>query len=200
MINKELNISVYHLDFISNLIIASFEALERFSSIEIEETNENRMMQLVLFENIVTNILIRTSALYDEYHRQFLKIDDIKVANLKYNAEPIWERINQWSEIRSFRNNVLAHNIRSKEKNFESVFLIRSFADYNIPKRVLEVKLLVQCVDFFKQLLHGQFEDEYFFVKEHISLINKKNEIFEDVDYDKEVAKLSSKLHERLNN
>ncbi len=193
-----LNISVYHLLFISNLITKSFEGLGKYSSLEIAKTPSNKEMDMILFENVVTIILIRTNSLQDEYCRQFLKIQDERVSDFQNLCEPIWERINQWTEIANFRHNVLAHNLRSDRKdNYKSVFLVRTFNDFDIPKTIKEVMVLVECINIFKQLLYKKFKLEYEFAQQQIVLTKQNSVPTKDIHYEKEINDLLLKLKAR---
>ncbi|MBN8835642.1 MAG: hypothetical protein J0I09_00130 [Sphingobacteriia bacterium] len=188
-----ISISVYHLLFITNLITKSFEGLGLYCNM----TKEKNDFDNIIRENVTTNILIRLCSLRDEYNRQFLKIEDKKIDEFKYLCEPIWERIDKWTEIVQFRNNVLAHNLRDKKSNYKSVFLIKSFDQYDIPNTIKELIVLVECVKKFRQLLYDKFKSEYDFAQQQMVLTNQNRVSTKDIDYEKEINDLLLKLKER---
>lgn len=195
-----LNISIYHLAFLSNQVVKSFEGLEKFSGLERKANSSNREMELILFENIITVILIRIKSLRDEYNRQFININDPndhRISWFKYLCEPIWNRINRWKEIETFRSKVLAHNLRDREQGYKTIFLIKSFNDFDIPKTSDEIMLLVACVNLFNQLVHHFFENEYKIAQEYFQ--SHKNNVSRaaDIDYEKEISEIIHQIEER---
>lgn len=84
-------------------------------------------------------------------------IGDVERAKIEQTREvlkPVFKKINQWSEIKEFRNNVLAHNYRSKKHSNKSVFVSKGLRDYNIPQKVSDFAFLIQCIDLIRQVIY----------------------------------------------
>ena len=175
----------------------SLYALENILEITSKNTKLIEASNLTLFENVTTLILIRTKSLNDEYKHHFLKIKDERVAQFAWATQPIWDRISQWTEIDDFRNNVLAHNLRTeKRNNYQSIFTLKSFTDFDIPKSANELAVLVHCIDQFRRELLSTFKKEYENAANFIENIIL-DPATKDCNFLKEVNNLNQLLHER---
>lgn len=145
MVNRERFIeSVYHLYFYGNILNQLDYTLGDFT-LNFSETQITKISFSIRW-----NILIITQSLRDELNKFFFNYnsDDINLKSrinaFKKIISPALEEIKNWSDIKEFRNNVLAHNGRDYEGL--SVILSSKLENYNIPERHPEYIVLFQLL------------------------------------------------------
>lgn len=103
-------------------------------------------------------IIIHTISFLDEYNN-FIKSEDpdldATIKAIKKTVKPAIKQINEWKDLREFRNNVLAHNLRS-EKMAVSIFN-RGLGSYDIPQTGADFAVLVNCVSMIKKTFQSAF-------------------------------------------
>ena len=67
----------------------------------------------------------------------------------------------KWSGLKYFRNHVLAHNYRIKEKGYQSVFLEGQILAYHIPLSLSDLTIILQCIDLVARVIHRYFQPDY---------------------------------------
>jgi hypothetical protein len=148
----DLDIALYHLVFIGNLIENTIRA---FTNI-IDKTEE--VHERALYVSTFSIILIQTVSFLDEYHN-FIKSPDEELNNtiktIKKAVKPAVEQINDWKEIRDFRNHVLAHNLRDRKK-MTTVFE-KGLSSYDIPKNGADLLVLYNCILMIKKTFESAF-------------------------------------------
>ncbi len=75
--------------------------------------------------------------------------------------------------------------------------LINGQNDFDIPKTIKEVMVLVECINIFKQLLYKKFKLEYEFAQQQIVLTKQNSVPTKDIHYEKEINDLLLKLKAR---
>lgn len=157
IVNKfdNLDIALYHLNFIGNSIENAFSA---FASIigKIDEKHER-----AIYVSTSSIILIQTIAFLDEYHN-FIKSNDNELNNtinkIKKAVKPAIDQINEWKELTDFRNHVLAHNLRNRKKMMVTVFE-KGLSAYDIPQTGNELLILYNCILMVKKSFESAFKN-----------------------------------------
>jgi len=202
----EIAISVYHIIHFTKLIDNSFRVLEKLLETGIFEKNNNNELRALIQINSFSQILLYTSSLSDEYSNHFItkKAKTLeekgKVEQTRELLKPVFKKINEWNDIKDFRNNILAHNLRIQKSGNESVFISKGISGYNIPEKVRDFGFLIQCVDLISQVVYQIFKVEYEKVVEEIDL--KNNETKDRIsstsrNYENEYAQLRDEIWKR---
>src|SRR5258708_15484563 len=151
----DIDISVYHLIFLANSIE---KIVKGFVSIidKIEDDDEKAIY--VASYSLVT---IQTIYFLDEFSE--FKVPSTSelhqdVLFLRKALKPAIKALQQWKEMRDFRNNVLAHNLRSQKDNQNSVFQ-RGLDSYDAPKNGHDLGVIISCVSIIRQVLERKFGD-----------------------------------------
>jgi hypothetical protein len=176
---EEADIAIYHLVFLGNLIE---KTISSFSNIigKVEDSDET-----VLWESTNSIILIRTISFLDEFDK-FVKSSDPdlgkSINDIKKTVKPALIQIKKWKDIREFRNNVLAHNLRFGKTPI-SIFS-RGLGSYDIPQTGADVAVLVSCVSMIKKTFESTFRlklekiqvklDQHSYPKKSIRFMNGK--------------------------
>jgi hypothetical protein len=148
----DIDIALYHLIFIGNIIERTFKA---FSNVIGRVDNDT---ELVFYVNTSSMIVLQADAFLEEYH-QYLRSDKSEmmatIENIKRAVKPSLKLINQWKERKEFRNNVLAHNLRNGGK---SVFE-RGLSSFDVPKEGADLHVLVSCIGMIKDVFQSAFQE-----------------------------------------
>ncbi len=151
----ETEIALYHLIFLGNLIENTMKAFTNIIR-KVDDSDEN-----ALWVSTCSIILIQTVSFLDEFDN-FIKSNDIELNNtikaIKKAVKPALKQIKQWVELRDFRNNVLAHNLRNEKKAI-SVFR-RGLSSYDIPKSGSDFAVLVSSVSMIKKTFESAFGEK----------------------------------------
>lgn len=199
----DIHISVYHILHFAHIIDRSFQSLEKLLDLGVFENDENEEIRHMVQINAFNQILLCTTSLMDEYNGHF-KSSNAKTIHERGKVEqtrellkPVFKSINKWKGLRDFRNNILAHNLRSRKLKNDSVFITRGISGYDIPERVKDFGFLIQCIDLIRQVIFKIFKEEYQFAVKEINKINSSTKTkipFSDRDYEKEYKDLQNEV------
>jgi len=145
-------IAVYHLIFLGNSITNTIKAFTN----SIGKMDD--MDEMALWVSTTSMTLIQTISFLDEYDN-FVLSDDEELNNtinaIKKSVKPAIKQIREWKELREFRNEAIAHNLRDKNKMI-SVFE-RGLSSYDIPQSGADMAVLYNCVLMVKQTFESAF-------------------------------------------
>lgn len=169
IVNRERFVeSVYHIVYFGNL---TRDLKNVLLSTETKNSEYERQIVRLSFQ---WNVMIMTISLMDELNNYFFMFEsddeDLKkrIIGYKHIVEPAISEINSWSDLRSFRNNVLAHNFRIDKEDFKSVHLNNRLSSYNIPKFRVDLVILFKWLDTITKVAEEIFDSEY---KESLAII-----------------------------
>jgi hypothetical protein len=149
---NDFDIAIYHLVFIGNSIENTIDAFTNILD-KVERQHER-----TLYASTFSIVLIQTVSFLDEYHN-FIRATDEELNNtikaIKKAVKPAVDQINEWKEIRDFRNHVLAHNLR-RGKKMTTVFA-NGLSSYDIPKNSAELVVLQNCISMIKKTFESAF-------------------------------------------
>jgi hypothetical protein len=128
--------------------------------------------ELTLFNSLFYMTVIDSVSFLDEYQQVFgvkteKKYKD-RIIITKAINKPLISKICEWKDLRDFRNNLLAHNLR-KGKNGDYIFSIENL-DYNAPRNLYDLFLLTNLIQFSTHTINSEFENE---IKEFASKTTK---------------------------
>lgn len=192
-----INISVYHIIHFTELIDKSFWSFEKLLASDFFRDNKNEDVRKMIFMNMTSQILIYTDSLRDEFYNHFnIKKADTedeisKIEEISEVLKPVFQKINEWRDIKNFSNHVLAHNLRIEKNGATSVFIDRGISGYNIPERIADFAFLIKCTYLIKKVVYDVFEKEYIIVDEEINSEKyAAKPLLTERDYDKEYKNL----------
>jgi hypothetical protein len=151
----DIDISVYHLIFLANSIekiVKGFVAIID----KIEDDDEK-----AIYVSSYSLVTIQTISFLDEFSEFRVPPTSAlyqDILFLRKGLKPAIKALQQWKEMRDFRSNVLAHNLRNQKDNQNSVFQ-RGLDSYDAPKNGHDLGVLISCVSIIRQVLEQKFGD-----------------------------------------
>ena len=201
-VNREKFIeTIYHIVFYGNTV-------RNFNNVLMDVGNKiNEHERMTIRYSIQWNIMIIIVSLIDEHEKYLFKFESKelavkrKIISYKYIIEPILNDINKWSDIRKFRNNVLAHNFRIDSDDFKSVHLSNRLKSYNVPESTMDLATLMKYIEVITKIAEEIFKEEH---QEAIVIIdgfsNSEKEINQSVEEEtKRVNLIFFEVNKRIN-
>lgn len=150
----ETDVSIYHLIFLGNIIETNIKALA-----DIRGKHDD-YIELPITVSICSMTIIQAVSFLDEYNN-FTKSSNESlnktIIEIKKTVKPALKKINEWSEIRKFRNNVLAHNLRYTDKSI-SVFS-KGLSSYDVPQNGSDFEVFRHCILMIKDVFASTFKE-----------------------------------------
>ena len=119
--------------------------------------------------------LIIACSLLDEYNR-FFTVEAApeykeRIVRLKRMTKPVLSRLKRWPDLKDYRNYMLAHNFRIKDKSFFSS-KSQSF-NFCVPNSYSEFKLLSELLTTLVRCVSDQFPDLQELRNQDVRMIDK---------------------------
>ena len=126
-------------------------------------------------------ILLNTCSYLDEYNNNFLanaenKFKD-RILEVRKIAKPAFKKVNQWSDLREYRNHMIAHNFRINNNSFSFNML----GQYNVPRTYRDIVLLRKYLMMIQGIIDGEFNIEMLPINTFINSFPVKEQ---QVNYD----------------
>jgi hypothetical protein len=185
----------------SILVLSTLQAL--LDEYRICLTKEKDKSDSVIFSIITSQIIITTCSYLDEWEvlgNLIKEGESHRILTLRKIVKPAISRINKWTDMRQFRNNIIAHNHRIKKEN-------NSFAILNIPRKLncpnsfYDYILLMGCIFITKNVLLRMFQKEYneaLPIVKNIEDINPINEIKDEKSFKKELDLIRQNIEKSM--
>lgn len=97
----------------------------------------------------------------DEFHRSFFQNCEpefkSKVLIIKKMTTPVFKRINQWKDLKEFRNTIVAHPWRDKKGNF----VVPDINKNKVPRNWFEHIVLVNLINYAYDIIRTVFQDHF---------------------------------------
>ncbi|WP_443946943.1 hypothetical protein ACJVDH_07495 [Pedobacter sp. AW1-32] len=145
-----LDESIHILNVINDKLNDYFEALTMLVEFNVSIEVVSPLHQLT-FEHGV--ILI--NSYLDELHKHFKALlpNSERVRFSPY-YKLIKQEVNRFPDIKRYRNNVCAHNLRDDER---SIYLYGNLRKYKIPQNIAEFKFVKDCLNLMTQVVNMCF-------------------------------------------
>jgi len=178
----------------SILVLCTLQALldEYLKCLSKEKNNT----ESVVFSIIASQIIITSCSYLDEWEYFAILIkeeQESRIVTLRKITKPILDRINEWKDMKRFRNNMIAHNHRIKKED-NSLAIFNLSRNLNCPSSFYDFKLLLGCIYITKNVLLRLFSKEYNQILPHIKNIENItpiNEIKNEKSFRKELDSLT---------
>jgi hypothetical protein len=145
-----LDESIHILNVINSNIIRYHWALCSLPDYNVDP-NVVMTINTMSFENGC----VLVTSYFDEYHGHFTKL--LNEQQRKY-ISPYFKRIknvlNIFPDIKAFRNQVVAHNLRVKNK---SVPTNKSLNSFIVPQTIIEFSLVIECIRYMTTIINRMF-------------------------------------------
>lgn len=146
---------------------------------------------------ISNHSIILFCSFLEEYEKKFtphfLKdIDAKRIINVRQKNEPGLKRIRKWKDLRDFRNILAAHNFRIKGKSFFSDEFDKF--KFTIPNKVSEKNLFSGIIYLICINIRTEFPEIYNSLNVGEAMLDKIEFICDEVDNEKELIELISKM------
>jgi hypothetical protein len=150
----------------------------------------NKIPHFMLTNSLLSeHLLVLVSSFLDEYNFQFTANNSVelkdRIIKFRQQLKPVLSRINQWRDIKRYRNIILAHNFRLKDDSSifdENVKKI----DFKLPLIWDELVLLVELCSLITKNMGREFPEllvDFYFSE---SINDKINIIKNDIDFQKD--------------
>ncbi|WP_421938294.1 hypothetical protein [Pedobacter sp.] len=147
---SSLDESIHILNVIDEKLNNYFQALTMLAEFNVSIEVVAPLHQLT-FEHGV--ILI--NSYLDELHRHFKPLlDNSERVKFSPYYNLIKREIKRFHDIKSYRNNVCAHNLRDNKR---SVYLYGNLRQYRIPQNIAEFKFVKDCINLMTQVVNMIF-------------------------------------------
>jgi hypothetical protein len=147
------------IKWISETELATFMNKAYLSKIKYNDDEFDRLSYSTSVSGICQDLLIVTCCSFiEEYEGVFNPSKFPTYANeikkLKRITAPAYKRIKSWKDLKLLRNNIIAHNHRSKG---ESIYEIENRLKYNVPSTNEEATLLADLIVLITENIYPIF-------------------------------------------
>lgn len=154
--------SIHILNVLNKSILRYNRALCSLPDYQVN-TDVVQALNTMTFEHCC--ILI--SSYLDEYHGHFSKNLSQEEKN---KISPYYKRIkrelNLYPDIKKFRNQVIAHNLRV---NHKSVPINTKLNSYKVPQNIMELSIVITCIEYLTIIINRNFPTAFSNVSNYIS-------------------------------
>ena len=162
-----------------------YESLFLFHKFHLALEEQKIQLQLVIesknkFERnhiLMTNYIVMESVSFlEEYNQNFYRCEveyKREVLLVRKMVAPILKRVNLWKDLKDYRNNIVAHPWRNKEKKF----VVPDINKYNVPRNWFEHIVLVNLIGYIYNIIREVFKKEFLLMFKYMeTLIPKEKE------------------------
>lgn len=111
--------------------------------------------------SLFSHIILETCSFLEEYEKNLFSVSEDQYKNrirqLRKNAQPVIDKINEWKGLRDYRNQMIAHPWRIRQTK---EFAYKDLFSYDIPTGYLELQLLRQYLRAVVLLIEVEFAAE----------------------------------------
>jgi len=146
----------------------------------LDRFKENKQM-VYDYGNVLSNyIKMELLSFMDEYHNYFNNKSENdyskRISEIKAICKPVVKRINRWRGLNKFRNDIIAHTWRADGK-----LVLPDRSKYDVPKNLVEIKILVDLNNYLWGLINAEFEKETAFALNHFVNLKQTESKMTDV-------------------
>lgn len=148
------------------------------------------------YQILYNTILMNTCSYLDEYNKNFLINAEYKfherIKTLKKIAKPAIKKLNEWKDLRTYRNQIVAHNFRIDGNDFS----FKKLGQYKAPRTYLDIVMLRKHLMMIHGIISAEFENE---LKNVNSILDNFSVQEQQIDYSNVENDLKTLLSE-INN
>jgi hypothetical protein len=150
MMNQDFEALIYYLKNISNDVIRNTH-----NGISKKED----YLDTTVIDALRFSIVLKACSFIDEWD-SFLGVrNELEQKNrielIKKSVSKARRALNQWKDLRSFRNEIIAHNFRNKNNEIT----IDMMGEYNCPQTISELYFLIAIIERMNSVLSACYKD-----------------------------------------
>lgn len=145
---------------------------------------------------LMNQAIIISCSIFDEYNQEFTASKHppfaSRIHHFKLQIKPVTKRINQWKDLKSFRNHILAHNLRVQN---DSIFgHANKSVHYNVPGTISEIKLLCELLSLITQNIGAEFPELEQQIDYNATILDKLTLSSKTIDFESEFKAISEQI------
>jgi len=188
------------LKFILNVNYLYAENHEYLNKVNILGHSENVSFPKAVSGTLQNYSVIIACSYIEEYNRYFIpgaqRVEGARIKKVRKALTPVFKRIDQWRDLKKYRNHILAHNFRIKgasifSKNFNKATWIVPFSN---SEHYLLCELLLVSV----RVIFTEFEDFIPDIDFELSIADLIEFQGSEVDVNKEVEEIEGRCFRML--
>lgn len=145
------------------------------------------------YQTLYNTILMNTCSYLDEYNKNFLHNAEPqfheRIKTLKKIAKPAMKKINEWTDLHTYRNQMIAHNLRINGNDFSFIKL----GQYKAPRTYLDLVMLRKHLMMLHGIISAEFCKELQIINQFLNNFPVKEQ---QIDYSNVENDISSVLQE----
>ena len=145
------------------------------------------------YQTLYNTILMNTCSYLDEYNKNFLHNAELqfheRIKTLKKIAKSAVKKLNEWTDLRSYRNQMVAHNFRIDRNDFSFIKL----GQYKAPRTYLDLVMLRKHLMMIHGIISAEFSKELQSINQFLNSFPVKEQ---QIDYSNVENDLRSVLNE----
>ena len=110
--------------------------------------------------NLTYYLILESVSFLEEFNKHLYHIVEShhkeQIKKLRKVISPITKQIQKWTDLKKFRNEIIAHPWRDKNLNFK----IADVSNYNIPRNMMEIMILVNLINDINNIIKFVFKDD----------------------------------------
>ena len=122
--------------------------------------NEWNLKDQAHYFALYNTILMNTCSYLDEYNKNFLAKAEPefheRILQIKKIAKPAFKKLNEWKDLKEYRNQMIAHNFRIDGNEFSFNML----GQYNAPRTYRDLALLRKHLAMVNAVIQAEFESD----------------------------------------
>ena len=123
--------------------------------------DNNEGQKNIIFTTFIGMNIIDICSYLDEYEKIFgIKTENeyqMRILLIKKMCKPVVKEIKKWSDLKNIRNWMIAHNLRI---NHGKMLYNQLTLDYKVPKTIVEIELLSNCIQIIYSVISREFTEE----------------------------------------
>jgi hypothetical protein len=131
--------------------------------------------ELTHYITLYNTILLDVCSYMDEYNKHFAAKAELqfkeRIVELKRIAKPAVKKINKWSGLKEYRNQMIAHNFRVNEDTFS----FNKLGQYNAPRTYADIALLRKYLMMVQTIIEAELQSELPNVNPYIQSFEVQN-------------------------
>jgi len=145
------------------------------------------------YQTLYNTILMNACSYLDEYNKNLLHNAEPqfheRIKSLKKIAKPALKKLNEWTDLRSYRNQMVAHNFRIDGNDFSFIKL----GQYKAPRTYLDLVMLRKHLMMIHGIISAEFSKELQSINQFLNSFPVKEQ---QIDYSNVENDLRSVLNE----
>ncbi|MDP4282953.1 MAG: hypothetical protein Q8891_00900 [Bacteroidota bacterium] len=121
--------------------------------------NEWNLKDKAHYVALYNTIILNTCSFLDEYNKKFLLNSEPefheRILQIKKIARPAFKKLDEWKELRQYRNHMIAHNFRVDGDEFSFYML----GQYNAPRTYNDLVMLRKYLAMINTVIMEEFKD-----------------------------------------